>query len=204
MSRLHPGWFLAALGSLVWCGCSCSRAPDAPDLSPGAAGKKAVAEYDTNADDQLDEDELEACPSLLWAFDRIDTDQDGFLTAAEITHRIESWQDSGTIMMGGSVQVTLDGKPLPDATVTFEPEEFLGSGLKTCRGTTDAAGSTILTGSHEEIPGIYLGFYRVRISKLVDGKETLPAKFNTETELGREVADDVPGVGVISFDLKSK
>ncbi|HUT08863.1 MAG TPA: hypothetical protein VMY42_00060 [Thermoguttaceae bacterium] len=204
MSRFHSGWILAAIGSTLWCGCSCSRAPDAPDLNPGAAGQEAVAKYDANADDQLDEDELDACPSLLSAFDRIDADKNGLLTASEITDRIKSWQNSDTILMGGGVHILLDGNPLTDATVDFEPEEFLGPGLKPCQGKTGAGGSASLTGSHEEFSGIYLGFYRVSISKKVDGKETVPAKFNTDTELGREVADDVPDAGMILFDLKSK
>ena len=48
------------------------------------------------------------------------------------------------------------------------------------------------------------GFYRVRISKVVDGKETVPAKYNTETILGHEEADDIPGVRFIEFKLQSK
>jgi len=204
MRGFHSGWILAAIGSTLWCGCSCSRAPDAPDLDPGDAGRDALAKYDANADDLLDEDELKACPSLLSAFDRIDADGDGRLAAAEIADRIESWQDSGTILMDVAVQIILDGKPLSDATVDFLPEEFLGPGLKPCRGTTDAGGSAALTGSREELSGIHLGFYRVGISKKVDGKETVPAKFNTDTELGREIAADVPSAGIIAFDLKSK
>jgi hypothetical protein len=34
----------------------------------------------------------------------------------------------------------------------------------------------------------------VKISKQVNGVETVPAKYNTETTLGQEVAGDVPSI----------
>jgi len=53
-------------------------------------------------------------------------------------------------------------------------------------------------------PGLYLGFYRVRVSKNKGGKELIPAKYNTETELGAEIADDIADCGMIEFNLLSK
>jgi hypothetical protein len=41
---------------------------------------------------------------------------------------------------------------------------------------------------------MHLGLYNVRISKIVGGKETIPSKYNTETTLGQEVANDVPEI----------
>ena len=68
-----------------------------------------------------------------------------------------------------------------------------------------AAGLAQLAPEFEGYPGIYTGLYRIRISKLVNGKETLPARYNTETELGREVAHGTRGSGTnIVFRLKSK
>ncbi|GAG84937.1 unnamed protein product, partial [marine sediment metagenome] len=34
-----------------------------------------------------------------------------------------------------------------------------------------------------------------------NGKEVLPEKYNTNTTLGREIADDVPSANRILFDL---
>ena len=57
----------------------------------------------------------------------------------------------------------------------------------------------------KDYPGIYVGLYRVRISKKVNGKETLPARYNTETELGREIATNIrDSRGNIMFHLTSK
>ena len=41
---------------------------------------------------------------------------------------------------------------------------------------------------------MHLGFYKVKISKRVNGKETIPAKYNEATLLGQEVAPDVPKI----------
>ena len=49
-----------------------------------------------------------------------------------------------------------------------------------------------------------MGFYRVRISKQVNGKEAIPARYNTSTTLGIEVAPDAYRFrGPMSFALKT-
>ena len=49
-----------------------------------------------------------------------------------------------------------------------------------------------MTPTLENFPSIYIGLYRVKISKLSDGHETIPAAYNEKTTLGIEVAEDVP------------
>jgi hypothetical protein len=56
----------------------------------------------------------------------------------------------------------------------------------------------------EKFPGVYLGLYRVKVSKQVGGRETIPARYNSQTELGCEVATDIGGIGYIQFDLRSR
>ena len=58
----------------------------------------------------------------------------------------------------------------------------------------------------KDYPGnIYVGLYKVRISKKVNGRETLPARYNTQTELGREVATQIrDGRANITFRLRSR
>jgi hypothetical protein len=49
------------------------------------------------------------------------------------------------------------------------------------------------------------GLYRVEVSKMVNGKETIPSKYNTETTLGVEVAQESPAmIFGAHFDLKSE
>ena len=189
--RLLSLHFLLIVSILFAAGCSRRpRAPRRPGVNAAAAGRAAIEMYDTDGDGKLDTTELERCPALLMALPLADTDGDGKLSADEIAARVEAWFAFGTIMMDAAPLVTLDGQPLEGAEVVFEPEEFLGEGFTECRGVTDASGRAAVSGAHAQYPGVYVGAYRVRISKVVDGRETLPARYNTESELGVEVAED--------------
>jgi len=198
--------FAVGVGLLIASGCSGKPdPPDQPEFDAGRAGTEAIKLYDANRDGRLDAQELEKCPALLQAVDRADANGDGALTADEITARIEAWFASGTVIMDWPVYVELNGKPLEGATVVFEPEAFLGSGFTVCRGVTDKFGQASLRGANAQFPGLYVGAYRVRISKKSGGKETIPARYNTESELGFEVADDIPEVhSLIEFHLTSR
>ncbi len=188
--------------------CACSRfppPPDKPDIDPDVAGQAAIDEFDADKDGKLDAEELKACPPLQVAFQRIDSDGDGGLTAEEIAARIRGWLNSGTTIIEGATDVTLDGKPLTDATVTFDPPKFLGPGFKACGSQTNSIGRACVTGADAKYPGIYLGLYHVRISKQVGGQETIPARYNSQSELAFEAASDAPvETGIVEFHLKSQ
>jgi hypothetical protein len=181
----------------------CSRAgPGAARLSPREAANQALAEYDTNKDGALDARELEACPGLQSAMKRIDKNNDGRLTADEIADRITYHQQEGTAS-GVGVEVTLDGRTLPGASVTLVPEKFQGPSFKPVSAVTDGIGTGALEadGSGELIP---LGFYRVVVSKKgAQGQELIPARYNTNTVLGQEIAPDAAGRGsILSVKLR--
>jgi hypothetical protein len=55
-------------------------------------------------------------------------------------------------------------------------------------------------------PGLQLGLYRIRISKLVNGAETIPAKFNADTTVGQQVSPDDPAIAGqrVRFALTTK
>ena len=79
--------------------------------------------------------------------------------------------------------------------------------MKAAEGTTRNDGTThiLISPSNPDEAGVHLGFYRVEISKKgADGKELIPARYNTESELGIEVARDDPPAGNLVADLKSK
>jgi hypothetical protein len=187
-------WFF--LGGLVLLAAGCSGGRPAGDVgtSPREAANQALAEYDANKDGALDAKELEACPGLRSALKRVDKNNDGRLTADEIAERLTFFQQAGA-QEGVGVEVTLDGRPLSGATVTLVPEKFQGPSFKPVSAVTDAVGTGTLQteGSGDEIP---LGFYRVEVSKKnAKGQETIPAKYNTKTTLGQEIAPDVEGRG---------
>src|SRR5688572_8699671 len=98
--------------------------------------------------------------------------------------------------------VTLDGAPLADATVMFQPSSGRGS-----MGTTNAEGKYSLT-YLDGVPGAVLGSHKVSIRTGVPGedgqpplvKEKLPAKYHSHTELTADVKSDP---NTIDFDLTS-
>src|SRR5262249_11288266 len=132
----------------------------APTYSPEEAAKQALAEYDTNRDGFLDAKELERCPALKNNLDSIDTNGDKRLSADEIAARINSYAESQVALKNTGCRVLLDGRPLQGATVTYVPEKFMGSSIKSASGVSDDRGGVILTAEGEKLPGVQPGLYR--------------------------------------------
>ncbi|QDT91685.1 hypothetical protein [Gimesia algae] len=104
-------------------------------------------------------------------------------------------------------QVTLDGKPVPDAIIDFYPQ---GAQQKkqsrASTAATDEEGKYSLM-YNNDTAGAILGDHIVRISKTeggaeVAGPEMLPEKYNETTTLKATVTKDGPNT--INFELKSK
>lgn len=114
---------------------------------------------------------------------------------------------SGPEISHVSGKVTMDGKPLANATVVFIPENGRPAGA-----TTDAEGKYVLNfsqGRRGAIPGKNM----IRVTTLRDpyegddgktipgSKETIPAEYNAATTLTFEVEKGKRNVA--NFDLKS-
>lgn len=114
--------------------------------------------------------------------------------------------------------VTLDSKPLTNATVIFSPQS--GTQGNGAMGVTDDSGKYSLRHKSSK-PGIEPGKYYVTFSKWalpdgspipegktaadVEAKEIIPEKFRTVTELGPKNIAEVKANGeMIDFQLKSK
>jgi hypothetical protein len=148
----------------------------------------AMAEYDTNHDSFLDAKELERSPALKAALKSVDQNGDARLSADEIAARIRVYQDSQVALKRIACKVLLDGRPLQGATVTYVPEKFMSSSLRSASGVTDKNGEATLLTEGEKFPGAQLGFFRVQVSKKnAAGQETIPARYNQDTTLGTEV-----------------
>ncbi|MCB9872976.1 MAG: carboxypeptidase regulatory-like domain-containing protein [Planctomycetaceae bacterium] len=101
--------------------------------------------------------------------------------------------------------VTLDGQPLPEATIEFQPASGSPS-----YGETDAAGQYELALSPTD-PGAVPGNHTIRVSTFrvvpkEDGTreeipERVPMRYNSETILTREVA---PGRQTIDIEMSSE
>jgi hypothetical protein len=76
--------------------------------------------------------------------------------------------------------------------VTLVPESFLGEAIEPARGTTNGKGIARLKITDQpDGSGVRLGFYRIQVSKLENGKEIVPPRYNSQTEIGIEVSSDL-------------
>ena len=121
--------------------------------------------------------ELQASPPLMDLLQNLKAQPSGHpdtLTEADIAGRLEEWVKSSTTLLPAIPTVWLDGRPLAGATVTFEPEPFLGPSYRSHKGETNGAGIARLDPDLQDFPGVHVGLYRIRISKTADGKEIVP------------------------------
>lgn len=112
--------------------------------------------------------------------------------------------DDGPPMGTVEGTVTLDGKPLPNVLVNFNPGEFRPSEAK-----TDESGHYELIYTREK-KGAVVGTHKVVITsktgvdaegnEIADEEEKVPAKYNSESTLTEEVK---AGANTIDFKLES-
>ncbi|QDU09265.1 DUF4198 domain-containing protein [Gimesia aquarii] len=102
--------------------------------------------------------------------------------------------------------ITLDGQPLGNAKVVFEPEEVREKARRRASSATTKADGSFRLYYNPKAAGATSGKHQVTIFKLPDDNEepgdeqSIPAKYNEKTEL---TADVTEGDNTINFDLKS-
>ncbi len=104
---------------------------------------------------------------------------------------------SGSQVAPVSGRVTLDGRPLASADVSFQPD----GAQRASSGRTDADGRYQLMFKRGQ-PGALVGEHTVRISvsrELVRNPPNIPARYDTQSELRREVKADEENI--FDFDL---
>jgi hypothetical protein len=195
----------AAITTIIIAGCMREPPPvKMISVDASAAGTNAIKDYDSNKDGKISGAEFDKVPALREGLPQgFNTTKEKGVTADMITERIKKWQDVyKTGLMGSqSCQVTLAGKPLVGAEIKYVPEGFLGSNMPVCSGTTgpDGIASISVPVAEPTDPhGAPPGWYKVQITK---AGENIPAKYNTQTTLGVEIAPDVRGTPT-KFDLK--
>ncbi len=196
--RTGSGRLLIVFLGLCVSTSGCGGNPDGisvPSYDPSGASRQALKLFDENQNGTLEASELSNCPSLLVAMPRIDADGNGKLTAAEVRARIAQYQEQAVGLMSLDCIVSWNGQPLPNAKVTFVPEEFLKGSIQSATGITDNTGRVGLKKDGIDFAGIQVGLYRVQISlQNESGVETIPEQYNTKTTLGADVAPDVVGL----------
>jgi hypothetical protein len=150
--------------------------------------------YDTDGDGFIAGEELDKAAGLKAAIKTFDADKDSKISEHEIADRVLAWKNQSIALLSFTCDVTLDGKPVEGATVTFEPDEFIGGVISSAVDVTNVIGTASPSvpkanrPSETTPPGVQAGTYKVKISKIVDGQETIPARYNVETILGQEVS----------------
>ena len=211
--RSPTGWARSAQQKLVFAlgtalAAGCSSQPDAfeaPDVNAESAAEQALDLYDSNGDDALNRQELTRCPGMLGKMKLYDANSNGSLERDEIVQRVAELLNRGTGGTTLSAQVYLNGSPLRGATVVLEPEPYLGGEVQAAQGVTNGAGTTNLAIPPEYVPEqlrriktVHYGTFKVRITH---PKVPIPAKYNSETQLGYETE---PGNPYVTFTLTSK
>jgi hypothetical protein len=210
---MRSAWERITVGliCLLMAGCSSSAARvKVVDIDPSEASSAAMEMYDKDGDDALAGDELSAVPGIKKYLKHYDRDGDNRVSRDEIAQRLEDWADQRLALHGPTVAVQLDGQWLEGATVKFVPEGYLGPNVKPAMGITMSNGFAPLTHDEEFLPktangrplaGVTSGTFKVEITH---PSRRIPARYNTATELGEEVAYDINESGdPIIISLKS-
>jgi len=195
-------------GSCLLNGCSGPKIEE-PKFDAQAVADAALKAYDSDNDGRIGPQELKEAPGLREAAPDLDTDHDSGLSREEIVARIELYAELRLALAPSECHVLLDKRPLAGATVRLIPVEFLQDMIQPADGVTGETGHASPTvddpvAKAEGVTGANPGFYRVEVS-LLDGtgKETIPAKYNTETTLGLHVGHIFHG-GATQFELSSR
>lgn len=211
--RLRFSWSAFSLMLLLVVGCT--RGPSAiptPSYDPSGIATEAMELYDSDSDGYVAGEELDRAFGLKAAIETLDTNNDSRISEEEIADRVRAWDRMRIGMMGVDAIVNLDGEPLIEAKVTFEPEEFMQGSVEAGHGITNMLGGfrprvpKDKRPSENSPPGLQAGIYKVRISKEKGGSEIIPQRYNTETVLAQQVSKDDPAIlnKRVIFELKSK
>jgi hypothetical protein len=182
-----PAFVVGTLG----CSTPASTGPELPAFDPQAAVAQAMNSYDADKDGSLSKQEVDRSPGLTAAFPHFDKDGSGTISPEEMLNRLKYYADAGIALYGWTCEVRQGGRPLPGATVTLVPEDFMKSVAQPATGVTDNHGVASPVIKKDELDGAYFGLYRIVVSKKdASGRELVPAEFNSQTKLGQELAPD--------------
>lgn len=201
--RIRRGALRTATTTLAIWGCvsGCSRGPARiypPNVDAQQAGEDAVAQLDQDGDGLLSAEELTSSPGIYDKRTAYDKNNDGSVSAAEITQRIGELSRNGmTGVYSVSCRFLLDGAPLSGAEIELIPEEFLGDALQPARGTTSDNGllrPTVEGVGARPLRGVQPGIYRVAVT---GPDEKVTARYGSGERLGLEVSEAVLGTNIV-------
>lgn len=183
---------LLVASCVVGCGAGKSQV-DSPKLDPTGTTERVFKEFDKNSDGKLAKDELQTCPGLLSSVERFDDDKDGAISKSEFQAKLTDIERQGASLVTFNCVVQRGGVALQGATVKFVPESFLADFVKPASGVTGQDGLVVPSIPDEDLPaefrgkvrGVPCGIFRVEVTH---PSIAIPAKFNTQTTIGRLVS----------------
>ena len=207
------GLLISLTIAVLFCG-GCSNRPSSlsmPNIDADVVAQGAMDAYDLNGDGVISGEELKH-PSFGFShsLSMLDADGDRSVNQDEIRDYVQRfWINAGAALTSTKCRIRFGGKPLPGATVVFEPVEFMKDVIRPASGKTRGSIAYLDLADedrpHENAHGAQCGLYVVRISKVVNGKETVPEEYNTNSILGCEVAARAGyKPGPVTFDLKRR
>jgi hypothetical protein len=194
-----------AIALSVAAGCE-SGIATSPPLDPAAIAAQAIAALDSNRSGALEAAEIVRAQGLRSGFRTIDSDANGIVTAAEIEQRLRQYGEFPVATLPVGCVVRIDGRPLPETEVRLVPEPFFGDSRRVVLGKSDEYGVVDFRVEGSESFGVPQGLYRIEVSKPdAAGNETLPARYNTQSQLGQEIAFDRREIeGALRLELSSR
>jgi hypothetical protein len=195
---------LAPLALWLATGCGPRLAPPPPPLDPAGIAAAAVAALDSNRSGAIDPAEM--THALRSGAAKIDADGNGVLTAGELEQRLRRYEEFPVDNLPLGCIVRLDGRPLAEGQVRLVPEQYFGRSRRIVLGRTDPHGIVDFKVEGNDAFGVPQGIYRIEVSKPdAAGKETVPARYNTNSQLGQEIAFDRREIeGSLRLELKSR
>jgi len=186
MRPLPPVLFACLLAT--GCGGGSSDTVTIPSYDPGAMADAAIKQFDKNNNGTIEGAELDACPALKVSLAAIDTDKNQALSKDELVERFKAYKAAGAGAIAFGCVVKVGGQPLSEAEVTFTPEECMKGAVKGGSGQTLNDGSVRVSAEGSSVVGLPPGLYKISVSKKnAGGGEILPARYNANTVLGREI-----------------
>jgi EF hand len=202
---------VVALGAAlsVW---GCSSAPsriEAIDVDPANLSDAVLEAHDTDGSGALSSEELKAIPPVLAAQNEYDTDGNGEVTGEELTARFTQVFDPNMgAVLPVRCRVTRNGAPLAGADVRFVPPKVLEGVLPPATGVSESDGIVAPGLAPEDVPENFPnkrvpvmrpGVYLVEVTHQ---QLQIPAQYNTQTTLGKEVFSQLLNGPPLAIDLK--
>ncbi len=188
---------ILVVASLISCGCGRNDEFQRPKFKPGKITAAAISKYDSNGDGVISGDELDSAPEMKAALAKLDENGDKSISPDEIKSLFTTWAKYGSGSLSAHCTVTQRDKPVQGANIVFQPADFLADVIPPAKGVTDEAGYVDLR--CDALPdGMMVGLYRIEVSCMKNGKETIPAKYNTETVLGAVMDGYSPAIATAS------